>query len=107
MPLLSVSMPHQLGRDEATRRLKIKHTEIKEKNTYTVTDLTETWTDPYSMDFAFKVYGFSLTGSVRATDDTVAINVVLPTVAIMLRGTIESEIRKEFSQILETNKPEC
>ena len=100
MPLLSVSMPHTLGQDEATRRLKIKHAEIKEKHTYTVTDLTETWTDPNSMDFAFKVYGFSLTGSVHTTDDTVGINVILPTIAIMLKGSIESEIKKELAQVL-------
>ena len=100
MPLLSVSMPHALGRDEATRRLKLKHAEIKEKHTYTVTDLTETWSDDHSMDFAFKVFGFSLTGSIRATDDAVGINVDLPTVAIMMKGTIESEIKKELAQVL-------
>ncbi len=100
MPLLSVSMPHKLGKDEATRRLKIKHAEIKEKHTYTVTDLTETWVDPYSMDFAFKVLGFSLTGSVRTTDDSVGINVDLPTVAMLMKGTIESEIKKELGQVL-------
>ena len=100
MPLLSVSMPHTLGKDEATRRLKLKHAEVKEKHTYTVTDLTETWNDPYSMDFAFKVYGFSLTGSVSATDDAVGIDVDLPTIAVMMKGTIESEIKKELAQIL-------
>ena len=100
MHLLSVSMPHALGKDEATRRLKAKHAEIKEKHTYTVTGLTETWTDPNSMDFAFKVYGFSLTGSVRTTDDTVGIDVILPTIAIMLKGSIESEIKKELAQVL-------
>ena len=100
MPLLSVSMPHTLGKDEAMQRLKAKHAEIKEKHTYTVTNLTETWTDPYSMDFAFKVYGFSLTGSVHATDDSVGINVDIPTIAIMMKGTIESEIKKELTQVL-------
>ena len=100
MPLLSVSMPHTLGKDEATRRLKLKHAEIKEKHTYTVTELTETWNDPYSMDFAFKVLGFSLTGSVHAMDDTVGINVDLPTIAVMMKGTIESEIKKELAQVL-------
>ena len=93
-------MPHTLGQDEATRRLKIKHAEIKEKHTYTVTDLTETWNDDHSMDFAFKVLGFSLTGSVRATDNAVGIDVVLPTIAVMMRGTIESEIKKELAQVL-------
>jgi predicted nucleotidyltransferase len=100
MPVLTVSMPHTLGKDEATRRLKLKHAEIKDKHTYTVTNLTETWIDPNSMDFAFKVLGFSLTGSVKATDDAVGINVDLPTVAVMMKGTIESEIKKELAQVL-------
>ncbi len=100
MPLLSVTMPHSLGKEEATRRLKLKHDEIKEKHTYTISDLKENWTSPHSMDFAFKVLGFSLTGGVKSTDDNVNISVDLPTIAMMMKGTIESEIKKELSQVL-------
>lgn len=100
MPLVNISMPHRLGREEATRRLKEKHAEIKSKHTYTVTDLTETWTSPDSMDFAFKVYGFSLTGNVESKDDSVDIAVDLPVAAMIVKGTIESEIKKELGQVL-------
>lgn len=100
MPLMTISMPHQLGKEEATRRLKEKRTEIKEKHTYTVTDLTETWVNPNSMDFAFKVLGFSLTGNVESLDDAVNIAVDLPVAAMIVKGTIESEIKKELGQVL-------
>lgn len=97
---MTISVPHQLGQDEATRRLKEKHAEIKEKHTYTVTDLTETWTSPNSMAFAFKVLGFSLTGNVESLDEAVSIAVDLPVAAMLMKGTIESEIKKELTQVL-------
>jgi len=100
MSMMTISVPHSLGQEEATRRLKVKQAEIKEKHTYTVTDLTETWTSPHAMDFAFKVLGFALTGSVRSLEKAVEIAVDLPVAAMLMKGTIESEIKKELSQVL-------
>ncbi|MDR1140341.1 MAG: polyhydroxyalkanoic acid system family protein [Planctomycetaceae bacterium] len=100
MPLMKITVPHQLGQDKATERLKRKHEEIKQQHTYTVTDLTETWSDPHSMEFAFKVLGFSLTGSVQSFNDSVKISVDLPVAAILMKHTIESQIRKELVQVL-------
>ena len=97
---MTVSVPHQLSQDEATRRLKEKKEEIQQLHTYTVTDLTENWTDPNSMDFAFKVFGFSLTGSVKSLKDAVNIAVDLPIAAMPLRGTIQSQVEKELTQVL-------
>ena len=100
MSLLTVTVQHQLGQEEATRRLKVKKDEIQNKHTYTVTDLRENWTSPHSMDFGFKVLGFSLTGSVTSAEDVATIAVELPIAAMIMRGTIESEIRKELTQVL-------
>lgn len=101
MPQMTIKMPHRLGQEEATKRLKNKHAEIKDQQTYTVTDLTETWTSPHSMEFAFKVLGFSLTGSVKSLADCVDISVDLPVAAMLIQGTIESEIKKELAQVLD------
>lgn len=97
---MNITMPHRLGQEEATRRLKSKHAEIRDRQTYTVTDLTENWTSPHSMEFAFKVLGFSLTGSVESLADAVQIAVDLPVAAMIIKGTIESEIKKELTQVL-------
>jgi len=100
MPTLNVTVAHQLPQAEATERLKKKQAEIKEQKTYTVTDLKETWTTPDSLDFAFKILGFSLTGSVKSLESSVQIAVVLPAAALLMKGTIERQIRQELEQML-------
>lgn len=100
MPTLNITIPHQLTQAEATERLKNKRTEIHDQHTYTVTDLKETWTSPHSLDFAFKVLGFSLTGSVESQESAVQMTVALPAAALMMKGMIESQVRKELEQVL-------
>jgi len=100
MPTLNIAVPHQLPQAEATERLKKKRTEIKEQHTYTVSDLKETWTSPDSLDFAFKILGFSLTGTVKSLESSVQISVVLPIAATIMKGTIENQIRRELEQVL-------
>ena len=100
MPDLNITVSHQLTRAEASERLKKKQTEIKEQHTYTVTDLKETWTTPDTLDFSFKILGFSLTGSVESLESSVRITVALPAAALMIKGTIESQVRRELEQVL-------
>ena len=100
MPTLNITVPHQLTQAEATERLQKKRTEIKEQHTYTVSDLKETWTTPNSLDFAFKILGFSLTGTVESMETSVRIAVDLPIAATVMKGTIESQVRRELEQVL-------
>ena len=100
MPTLNITVPHQLPQAEATERLKQKRTEIKDQHTYTVSDLKETWTSPDSLDFSFKILGFSLTGTVESQESSVHISVVLPIAATIMKGTIESQVRRELEQVL-------
>lgn len=100
MPTLNITVPHQLTQAEATERLKKKRTEIREQHTYTVTDIKETWTSPDSLDFSFKILGFSLTGTVESLESSVRISTVLPAAALLMKGTIESQVRKELEQVL-------
>ena len=100
MPTLDVTVFHRLTQAEATERLKKKQAEIKEQHTYTVSDIKETWTTPDSLDFAFKILGFSLTGTVESLESSVRIVVVLPAAALLMKGTIESQVRRELEQVL-------
>ena len=100
MPTLDITVPHRLTQAEATERLNKKREEIKEQHTYTVSDLKETWTTPHSLDFAFKILGFSLTGTVESLESSVRIAVALPIVATVMKGTIESQVRRELEQVL-------
>jgi hypothetical protein len=100
MPALNITVAHQLSQTEATERLKKKQAEIKEQHTYTVSDLKETWTTPHSLDFAFKILGFSLTGTVESQESSVRIAVSLPAAALLMKGTIENQVRRELEQVL-------
>jgi len=100
MPTLNVVVSHQLTQTEATERLKQKRTEIKDQHTYTVSDLKETWTTPNTLDFSFKILGFSLTGTVESLESSVRIVVALPAAALMMKGTIENQVRRELEQVL-------
>jgi len=100
MPTLDITVPHRLTQAEATERLNKKRTEIKEQSTYTVSDLKETWTTPNTLDFAFKILGFSLTGTVESQESAVRILVALPIAAAIMKGTIESQVRRELEQVL-------
>ena len=100
MPTLNVTVTHSLEQAEATERLKKKHIEIKEQNTYTVSDIKETWITPHSLEFSFKILGFSLTGTVESLETSVRIIVSLPAAALLMKGTIESQVRRELEQLL-------
>ncbi len=52
------------------------------------------------MEFAFRVYSFALSGSVCSGETDVTISVVLPVAAMLFRGTIEDQVRKELGRIL-------
>ncbi|MDR0521518.1 MAG: polyhydroxyalkanoic acid system family protein [Planctomycetaceae bacterium] len=101
MPSLNISVSHQLTQAEAADRLKKKRTEIIEQHTYTVSDVKENWTGPYSLEFSFRILGFSLTGSVEALNSSVRIIVELPVAAMLMQGTIESQVRRELEQVLQ------
>ena len=100
MPTLNVNVHHQLTQAEATERLKKKRTEIREQSTYTITDLEEIWTTPHTLEFSFKILGFSLTGTVASLESSVQITVVLPAAALMIKGMIESQVQRELEQVL-------
>ena len=100
MPTLNVTVDHQLTQAEATERLMKKRAEIQEQKTYTVSDIKETWTTPNTLDFSFKILGFSLTGKVESLESSVRITVVLPAAALLMKGTIETQVRRELEQVL-------
>jgi len=95
MPRLSLQIPHALGREEATRRIKEQLPKVRDN----VTELVEQWQD-HTLTFRFKVMGFQV-GGVLAVEDTAAnVDVDLPLAAMMVKGTIEQRVRQEVGGLL-------
>jgi putative polyhydroxyalkanoate system protein len=95
MPQLSMEIPHTLGREEATRRIKEQSAKVRGQ----VSDLEEQWQD-HTLAFRFKALGFGVSGNLAVEDALVKINVQLPLAAAMIKGTIEQQLRQEMAGVL-------
>ncbi len=99
MPKMSMTIPHQLGEQEALSRIQGMLRDVKEQYGDRITDLHEQWSGN-SGDFSFKAMGFALAGKIEARESEVAINGQLPWAAKPFQGTIEATIRERAERLL-------
>jgi putative polyhydroxyalkanoic acid system protein len=99
MPKLSVTVPHQLGKQEATTRLQGILEKIRERYQDQLSDLQETW-NANVLSFSFKTYGFGIKGTMTVDDSDVKIDGDLPFAAMMFKGKIETDLKNTLSRWL-------
>jgi hypothetical protein len=99
MPKLAINIPHALGREEASRRLKGFVERLKEKHQDKVGNLQEEWADN-SLKFSFSTFGFKFSGIGTVDESEVKMDVDYPFAAAMFKGKIESEIRETLTRVL-------
>ena len=99
MPSISLAVPHTLGQEEATSRLKHGFGNIRQTYQQHVSDLEETW-DGNVLTYRFKAFGFTIKGTVAVEPSEVKLNSNLPLAAVMFKGTIEQQIRDQVTKLL-------
>jgi putative polyhydroxyalkanoate system protein len=99
MPHVKVEIPHQLGEEEAARRLKDKSDLLRESYGSQISDLQQQWNGNV-LSYSFKTMGVAIKGSLTAGPSDVKIDVELPWLAMAFRGTIESKVRDEVGKLL-------
>jgi hypothetical protein len=99
MPSLKMTVPHQLGQEEAVTRLKGFLDRVKQRYQNQVSDLEETWLENV-LDFAFKTYGFHIKGRMVVEPEDVKFDGQIPFAAMMFKGKIEQTIRDEMNRVL-------
>jgi hypothetical protein len=99
MPRLAMAVPHQLGQDEATRRLKEKFAATLAEHRDRVSDFQEQWQD-HTVSFSFGTMGVKISGSLAVEPNTVNLELKLPLIALPFRGTIEDRLRHEVAGLL-------
>jgi Putative polyhydroxyalkanoic acid system protein (PHA_gran_rgn) len=97
---LIVSIPHNLGRQEAVRRLQGGMGQLKSQFAGHIGVVEETWTGD-RMDFRVGALGQTVTGNLEVTDDTVQLEVYLPWVMAMIAEKAKSFIQKQGTLMLE------
>ena len=98
-PLL-VSIPHRLGRQEATRRLKTGLANARANYAQFLTIEEDNWSGD-SVQFRVRALGQSASGKVDVFDDHVQLEVTLPWLLAKFAETLAPAIRKEGALMLE------
>ncbi len=99
MPKLSMTIPHELDKEQAVERLKKGFGRIREEYSDKVTDLEETWNDS-TLTFGFTTFGFKIKGSVAVAPSQVELAGELPFAAMMFKGAIEKQVGEQINKLL-------
>lgn len=99
MPDIRVSIPHQLGKAEALKRVRTLLTNVKRDHAEQVSNLREQWHDNGAR-FGFSAMGFDVSGELTVTDREVTVTGKLPWLAGMFKGQIEDTIRDQAGELL-------
>ena len=97
---LVISIPHQLGKQEALRRLKDGLGSAAASFRHLFSFEEQTWTADH-LQFRVSALGQSATGSIDVAEDYVKLEVYLPWLLAMLAETLQPLIRKEGVLLLE------
>lgn len=100
MPNLTASVPHQLGREDAKRRIREGVEDLRRRQASLLGGLRETWHGD-AMDFSGLVMGQSVSGRLSVEDREVRVEMALPwllgVAAAALKPGIERQGRKLLS----------
>lgn len=99
MPNLTVTIPHQLGRDEARRRIDEQATRLQSQHGGMLQRVEQRW-EGDTMHFLLAAVGQSVTGTLRVAEQEVHLEVALPWMLAMLAGAVKAQIEKQGRDLL-------
>jgi hypothetical protein len=98
-----VTIPHQLGKEEAIRRLRTGMGRLRDQLGGTIGVVEDTWTADHA-DVRFSVLGQTVSGGLDVMDREVRIEVQLPWMLAMVAERAKGLIERQGAQLLE-HKP--
>src|SRR4051794_26508273 len=96
---LTATIPHQLTRAEAKRRVHEQVGGIRQQHGSLLTNLRETWTGD-TMAFSLMTLGQSISGRLTVDDQAVHLTVALPWFLRLLSGTLQPRIEQQGRLVL-------
>jgi len=97
---LVVSIPHNLGKAEAKRRLQGGLTQLKSQFGDKIASVDETWAED-RMDFRVGAMGQSINGHLQVFEEQVRVEVQLPWLLAMVAEKAKNFIQKQGTLMLE------
>lgn len=104
MPNLTISIPHQLGRAEAKRRIGDLATQFQGQAGDMLSGVEQRW-DGDTLHFVVGAVGQSISGTAHVAEQTVNLDIALPWMLSLLAGTVKKQIEQQAREALE-HKPE-
>jgi Putative polyhydroxyalkanoic acid system protein (PHA_gran_rgn) len=98
-----VSIPHQLGKDEAVRRLKSGLGGVRTNYGHLFSIDQEVWTGD-TLQFRVSAIGQAVSGTIDVAEDHVTLQVYLPWLLAKIAEAVQPLIRKEGTLLLENKK---
>jgi hypothetical protein len=97
---LSVSIPHNLGKDEALRRLQSGLAQAEAQFSALFTVQEQMWTDN-TLQFQVRALGQAIRGTIEVGDTQVRLDVVLPWLLARIASAIRQVVQKQGTRLLE------
>lgn len=91
---LTASIPHQLTRTEAKRRIQEQIGVARQQYGSMLTNVKETWNGD-TMDFSLTAVGQAISGRLTVDDQAVHVSVALPWLLRMMAKTIKPKIEEQ------------
>jgi hypothetical protein len=104
VPNLTLSIPHQLTRDEAKRRIREQLAEAQRQAGGLLGPVEERW-DGYTLDAKFAAVGQTITARAVVEERTVEVSVALPWMLAMLAGSVRKGIEEQGRKLLGHRDP--
>ncbi len=97
---LTVTIPHQLGKAEALKRIEEGFGKIEQQLAGgNAAKVTKSWVGE-TMNFSAVAMGQTITGAVHVFDQEIKLDVVLPGILGMLAGKVRDRVKKEGTLLL-------
>ena len=99
MPNLTLSVPHQLGRAEAKRRIQEQLEQAQRQYGAVLSGLEQRWTGDH-LDVTVRGGGQSVTGHADVEDNVVQVSIELPWMFALLTGPLKGAIEQQARRAL-------
>jgi hypothetical protein len=99
MPGFSTEIPHALGKEKATARLKGFVEQARQRFGQQVTAMEGSWNESV-LDFSLTAMGMTITGTLAVEEGLARVAGKLPLAAMPFRGRIEESIAEEVRKEL-------
>ena len=99
MSNLTITIPHQLGREEAKRRIREQTSQLLGQPGGLLQRVEQRW-EGDTLHFLVAAVGQSVSGTAQFTDRTVQLDIALPWMLAMLAGTMKKQIEQHGRKLL-------